>query len=79
MWRIRFLNPRSDPEFVQTVESIIRSGVSGHEDLQERLRTIYPSAVVRERALSGDLIPAWYVYRDGRWVPPGEPAGREGG
>jgi hypothetical protein len=69
MWRIRFLNPFDDATFVQTVESLMGAGVSDPADLQEKLRHSYPSAVVRERAVSGELLPAWYVYRDGRWVP----------
>jgi len=38
------------------------------EALERRLRRIFPLAVVRERALSGER--ALYVYRDGRWQPP---------
>lgn len=78
MWRIRFLNPLSDAEFVQTVQSIMEGGVAGPEELQERLRRFYPSAVVRQRGLSGEDLPAWYVYRDGRWVPSEEPEGGRG-
>jgi hypothetical protein len=77
MWRIRFLNPRSDPAFVEAVEAIFDAGVSGPDELEARLRTLYPRAVVRERSLSGDLLPAWYVYRDGRWVPHEEQAAEE--
>jgi hypothetical protein len=69
MWRIRFLNPQSDEEFVRRVESLV-ADATGPGELQEKLRRFYPSAVVRERSLSGELVPAWYVYRDGRWVPP---------
>jgi hypothetical protein len=66
--RIKFLNPRSDERFVRTVEAVI-AGVTGAAQLQERLRETYPDAVVRERGLQGDPETAWYVYRDGRWVP----------
>lgn len=38
-------------------------------ELQARLRLAYPSVVVRERDLSGDPTPQWYVYRDGCWTP----------
>ena len=69
MWRIRFLNPRSDAEFVRTVEALVACGISGPQELQHELRRAYPSALVRERGLSGELLPAWYVYRDGQWVP----------
>jgi hypothetical protein len=51
-------------------------GAQTPESLQLALREYYPMAVVRRRglALEGE---AWYVYRDGRWVPP--PEGAEGG
>lgn len=32
--------------------------------LQDRLRRVYPTAVVRKRELSGEMWPTWYVYRD---------------
>jgi hypothetical protein len=65
---ILFLNPRSDERFVRTVESIMAGGVTGPEELQARLRDLYPDTIVRVRDLSGDVSPGWYVYRDGRWV-----------
>ena len=36
-------------------------------DLQERLRSVYPRALVRSRGLASDDH-TWYVYREGRWV-----------
>jgi PAS domain-containing protein len=42
-------------------------------DLEARLRRLFPRVVVVERSLSGEM-PAWYVYRDGRWVPSAEAA-----
>jgi hypothetical protein len=67
--RIRFLNPRSDQAFVQRVETIIGDGTEGAGELETELRKSYPDAVVVERGLKGDASPAWFVYREGRWVP----------
>ena len=69
MDRIRFLNPRTDETFVRRVRAIVAEGVSSAEELQARLRESYPAAIVRERGLSSDAAPVWYVYRDGRWEP----------
>ena len=66
---ISFLNPRSDATFVRTVESILASPITTASELELRLRERYPAAVVRERDMSGEQHPVWYVYRDGGWVP----------
>jgi hypothetical protein len=63
-------NPRSDAVFAQVAKELSRQGVHGPADLQARLRGRYPDAIVRARDLSGDTRAIWYVYRDGRWVPP---------
>ena len=69
------LNPRQDADFVRRTMDLV-DGAQTPESLQLALREYYPMAVVRRRglALEGE---AWYVYRDGRWVPP--PEGAEGG
>jgi hypothetical protein len=67
---ILVVNPRSDPSFVDLAEAVAHEGVDGPIELQTRLRAVYPDVVVRERGLSGDSPAVWYVYRDGRWVPP---------
>ncbi len=36
------------------------------DELEGRLRRMFPRVVVRERTLSSEA-PAWYVYRDGGW------------
>lgn len=77
MNRIRFLNPRSDRSFVGLVESVMREGIRSRQELEARLRAVYPEAVVRERGLYGDVSPIWYVYRDGHWVPDAEDAEEE--
>jgi hypothetical protein len=61
-------NPRSDTAFVELVESLLRSNGTTASQLEQRLRTHYPKAVVRERGLAAEA-PTWYVYREGTWVP----------
>ena len=67
---ILIINPRSDEVFVDRVQMLANSA-DVPDELQERLRIEYPSAVVRARDLEGERRPVWYVYREGRWVPPG--------
>ena len=62
-------NPPSDPAFEQAINEVLESGVVDAVAVQERLRERYPLAVVRPRALAGDVTPVWYVYREGRWIP----------
>ena len=64
---ILIVNPTSDPVFVRRVHELHRVFRTPAE-LQARLRDEHPAAVVRPRGLSGEA-EAWYVYRDGRWVP----------
>ena len=77
MKRIRFLNPRSDRSFVRLVEDALRTDIQTPGELQARLRTVHPKAVVRERGLQGDVSPIWYVYRDGHWIPDADAAEEE--
>jgi hypothetical protein len=65
---ILFLNPPTDSQFVQRVSDAMER-LSTSAELQRALRAYYPGAVVRSRDLDGDPA-AWYVYRDGRWIPP---------
>ncbi len=62
--------PSSDEAFralvLGTLDSVDQPAV-----LEARLRRLFPRVVVRERDISGEP-PAWYVYRDGAWRPPGE-------
>lgn len=64
------LNPRSDADFVAFAEAALADGVTSPEAFQERLRSQYPRAVVRERELASEPFTIWYCYRDGRWVRP---------
>ena len=66
-----FLNPADDRAFVGEVERLMESGATEAAELERRLRTSYPSAVVRPRDLANEPFVVWYVYRDGHWVAPG--------
>ncbi len=71
---ILVINPRSDAAFRAAVDERAR-GASTPAELQARLRVTYPIATVRPRELSGEPDPVWYVYRDGRWIAPGDQGG----
>src|SRR5690348_1867984 len=59
--------PSTDLAFRKHVAGI-HAKAPDPEALERRLRRIFPLVVVRERLVSEE--PAWYVYRDGRWLPP---------
>jgi PAS domain-containing protein len=62
--------PASDGAFRTHVDRIrAETAPATAEELEVRLRRLFPRAVVRERELSGEP-PSWYVYRDGGWRPP---------
>jgi hypothetical protein len=63
------VNPRSDVRFVQLVAELTADSGKDVADLQARLRSEFPEAVVRRRELSSESTEMWYVYRDGRWSP----------
>ena len=59
--------PSTDAAFRRHVDRLVaRSSPDTAEKLQERLRRLFPRAVVRRRDISGEPA-AWYVYRDGGW------------
>src|SRR5690349_17504774 len=58
--------PSADSAFRMHVQRIQAAGVETPEELERRLRLVFPRVVVRARNLSGEG-PAWYVYRDGGW------------
>jgi PAS domain-containing protein len=61
--------PSNDGAFVALVERITaEESFSSPGALTRRLRRLFPRALVRDRALSGEG-PVWYVYRDGGWRP----------
>jgi PAS domain-containing protein len=59
--------PSTDTAFRRHVDRLrARTSLASPEELEARLRRLFPRAVVRSRDLSGEPA-AWYVYRDGRW------------
>jgi PAS domain-containing protein len=59
--------PTTDTAFRRHVDRLrARTSLDSPEELEARLRRLFPRAVVRQRDLSGEP-PAWYVYRDGSW------------
>ncbi|HEY3523921.1 MAG TPA: PAS domain-containing protein [Candidatus Limnocylindrales bacterium] len=61
--------PSNDGAFVALVDRITGDeSFASPEALTRRLRRLFPRALVRDRALSGEG-PVWYVYRDGSWRP----------
>jgi hypothetical protein len=64
------LNPTDDADFRSLATTLVEGGASTPTILQEQLRALHPEAIVRPRELAGESADVWYVYRDGRWVPP---------
>jgi hypothetical protein len=64
------LNPPDDDAFRSLAEDLVQDGAELPEKLQASLRSAYPLALVRPRALAGEQTQIWYVYRDGHWVRP---------
>ncbi|MFN8518815.1 MAG: hypothetical protein U0667_05360 [Chloroflexota bacterium] len=62
------INPLDDAGFVRACEDLLDQAPPDPEELQALLRRSYPHTVVRPRALSGETLDVWYVYRDGHWV-----------
>jgi len=59
--------PSDDTPFREHVDRVRRESKTRRpEELEVRLRRLFPRVVVRERGLSGES-PSWYVYRDGSW------------
>jgi hypothetical protein len=62
--------PSSDPEICSVVQRLFKAiRWVTPERLQDALREVYPTAVVRRRELSGEPMPTWYVFRE-RGRPP---------
>ena len=61
-------NPANDRDFERAIDELVDSGLRDPGTFQERLRELYPRAIVRPRELAGESAPIWYVYREGRWV-----------
>jgi hypothetical protein len=64
------LNPGDDEVFAAVVGHLLARGLRDATEFQSRLRDTYPGALVRPRDLAHEPFVLWYVYRDGRWIPP---------
>lgn len=62
------INPRQDAGFVEACALAMATAPPVPRALQEALRGDYPRTTVEARALSGEPLRVWYVYRDGHWV-----------
>lgn len=72
------VNPATDDVFGTFAQMLVADGARSIDDLERRLRSIYPKAVVHARVLAGEPAVVWYVYREGHWVasrPASEPTG----
>lgn len=57
--------PSDDVGFAEHVARVFATRLyQTPAELQDRLRRVYPTAVVRKRDLSGEMWPTWYVFRD---------------
>jgi CheY-like chemotaxis protein len=59
------VNPAADRVFAEFSEMVVDDGVGSTDELERRLRAIYPRATVHRRSLDGEAHTVWYVYRDG--------------
>jgi hypothetical protein len=71
------VNPASDRIFGEFAEMLVDHGVRSPEEMEIRLRSVYPEASVHRRELASEPRTVWYVYRDGHWVDKRRPAARE--
>jgi hypothetical protein len=61
-------NPAEDGIFAVFAQVLVDHGATSIEELERRLRGIYPDATVHARELAGEPVLIWYVYRDGHWI-----------
>lgn len=71
-------NPATDEVFAEFAALLVEDDAASVDDLERRLRKVYPNATVHERQLSGEQTRIWYIYREGRWIS-SQPASIEGG
>ena len=64
------VNPATDTVFATFAQMLADHGAPTTEELERRLRAMYPDAAVHARLLVDERVLVWYVYRDGRWVDP---------
>jgi hypothetical protein len=72
-------NPADDDGFAALAARFIDAGVDGIDELERRLRSVYPKTAVHARLLSGEPRLIWYVYREGRWIDGRGPSRDDGG
>ena len=65
------VNPAYDGVFAAYAQVLVDHGAASSDELERRVRTVYPRAVVHARELAAEPVLIWYVYRDGHWVPTG--------
>ena len=68
------VNPATDEVFAEFAVLLLEDGADSVQDLERRLRKVYPKAIVHERQLSGELALIWYIYREGRWISSNPPS-----
>ena len=61
-------NPADDDLFRDFARTLVDHGAETADELQRRLRVVYPDAVVHARELANEPILMWYAYRDGHWI-----------
>ena len=61
-------NPADDDVFRVFARTIVDHGAETTDDLETRLRVVYPDAAVHARELANEPFLLWYVYRDGHWI-----------
>jgi len=61
-------NPADDDGFAALAAMFVDAGVDRIDELERRLRSVYPRTAVHARLLSGEPRLVWYVYREGRWI-----------
>jgi hypothetical protein len=65
---ILVVNPASDDVFADFARVSLDDGAARVADLERRLRSVYPNAVVHARELAAEPFQIWYVYREGYWL-----------
>jgi hypothetical protein len=65
------VNPSDDEVFAKFAQLLIDHGAASTEELESRLRALYPRAAAHARELAAEAVKVWYVYREGHWVARG--------
>ncbi|MEA2610000.1 MAG: hypothetical protein QOJ75_2243 [Chloroflexota bacterium] len=73
------VNPGDDGVFAGFAQVLVEHGAWSINELERRLRAVYPRAAVHARELAAEPTLIWYVYREGRWVATAHSAHDAGG